>query len=227
MLGILGGLFGGFVFTWVYPQLSPLLGINYVNLSAYHQIGDQKIYLAVALLISLALIALAFYLDKRNPLNKRWILAGVSLAILNVALSLKFVANRPIGASTAYPFLADSLTMCKSNIYFDKIKAPGSWELYFLLGAFLSGLVISLATKKFRFQLIFSQWASYKGTTPLKRVIWALGGGFILIFGARMAGGCTSGHIISGGMQLAFSSLLFGVFTFISFLIIGKIIYKK
>jgi uncharacterized membrane protein YedE/YeeE len=226
MLGILGGLLGGLVFTWAYPHLSPLLGINYGNLSVYHQTGDQKIYLILALLVSVALIALAFYLDKRKPFNKKWILAGTGLAVLNIVLTLKFVSNRPIGASTAYPFLGDSLAMLTSNAYFDKIKIPGSWELYFLLGAFLSGLVLSLATKNFRFNLIFSRWEFYKGPKPAKRIIWAVVGGFILIFGARMAGGCTSGHIISGGMQLAFSSLLFGVTAFIALLIVGKIFYK-
>jgi uncharacterized membrane protein YedE/YeeE len=48
-----------------------------------------------------------------------------------------------------------------------------------------------------------------------------------LLFGARMAGGCTSGHIISGGMQLAVSSLVFGLFVFIAFIITGKLFYKK
>lgn len=30
-----------------------------------------------------------------------------------------------------------------------------------------------------------------------------------MLIGARMAGGCTSGHVISGGMQIAVSSLVF------------------
>jgi uncharacterized membrane protein YedE/YeeE len=34
-------------------------------------------------------------------------------------------------------------------------------------------------------------------------------GGVLLLYGARMAGGCTSGHGISGGLQLAVSSYLF------------------
>ena len=39
-------------------------------------------------------------------------------------------------------------------------------------------------------------------------------GGFLVILGARFAGGCTSGHAISGGIQLAASGYLFmlGVF---------------
>jgi uncharacterized membrane protein YedE/YeeE len=50
--------------------------------------------------------------------------------------------------------------------------------------------------------------------------------GFILIVGARMAGGCTSGHILSGGMQLSVSSLVFAVFVFAGLLFTGKYFYK-
>jgi len=80
-----------------------------------------------------------------------------------------------------------------------KIQKPGNWELIFLSGAFLA----------------------------VKRVVWSFIGGFLLITGARMAGGCTSGHILSGGMQLAASSLLFAVFVFAGLLITGKVFYKK
>ena len=48
----------------------------------------------------------------------------------------------------------------------------------------------------------------------------------ISIIGARMAGGCTSGHILSGGMQLAVSSLVFAAFVFSGLLLTGKYFYK-
>jgi uncharacterized membrane protein YedE/YeeE len=42
-----------------------------------------------------------------------------------------------------------------------------------------------------------------------------------------MAGGCTSGHILSGGMQFALSSFVFAIFVFAGLLITGKIFYEK
>ena len=47
-----------------------------------------------------------------------------------------------------------------------------------------------------------------------------------MLFGARMAGGCTSGHGISGGLQLALSSwtFFFAMFasgTFMAFTLFG------
>jgi uncharacterized membrane protein YedE/YeeE len=99
--------------------------------------------------------------------------------------------------------------------------------LIFLIGAFIAGLINSLLKKEFRLKLIHSNWKRYKGSSPLKRIIWAFAGGLILIIGARLAGGCTSGHVLSGGMQLAASSLVFTVFVFAGLLITGKFFYKK
>ncbi|MEG1977728.1 MAG: YeeE/YedE thiosulfate transporter family protein, partial [Cetobacterium sp.] len=39
-------------------------------------------------------------------------------------------------------------------------------------------------------------------------------GGVILLYGARMAGGCTSGHMMSGVMQLSLSSIIFTIVLF-------------
>jgi hypothetical protein len=97
----------------------------------------------------------------------------------------------------------------------------------FLGGSFLAGLIISLIKKDFKIRLIHSNWLKYKGNSAGKRIFWAMFGGFILIFGARMAGGCTSGHVISGGMQLAVSSMVFAIFVFAGLLITGRLFYKK
>ncbi|HID40043.1 MAG TPA: hypothetical protein EYP36_11085 [Calditrichaeota bacterium] len=118
------------------------------------------------------------------------------------------------------------ITNFTNNDYFNKIEGPGKWEMIFLFGAFISGLGISLIKKDFKIILLHDNWLKYKGSSSLKRIIWSFIGGFILIIGARMAGGCTSGHILSGGMQLAFSSLTFAVFVFIGLLLTGKVFYQ-
>jgi uncharacterized membrane protein YedE/YeeE len=38
--------------------------------------------------------------------------------------------------------------------------------------------------------------------------------GGVMMFGARLAGGCTSGHGVSGNLQLAVSSIVFSVVFF-------------
>ena len=130
-----------------------------------------------------------------------------------------------MGASTAFSYVAMSLTGMGADAYWQKIAKPGEWELWFLVGAFLAGLFFSLSQRTFRITSVPDLWARYYGFNPVKRFVWAFIGGFLLLFGARMAGGCTSGHVISGGMQLAISSLLFAVVVFAAFLITGRYFY--
>jgi uncharacterized membrane protein YedE/YeeE len=49
----------------------------------------------------------------------------------------------------------------------------------------------------------------------------------ILIVGARMAGGCTSGHGISGGLQLAVSSWVFFLSMFASGVLAAMLLYRR
>jgi uncharacterized membrane protein YedE/YeeE len=176
----------------------------------------------------LALVGVAFLLNKlENKKNYNWLFAGIGLAVLNCIVFLTAVFDRQIGASTTYPYVGDLLTELTENDYFASTVKPGQWELIFLAGSVLSGLVISLIRKDFKIQLIHTGWAQTEGHSPVKRIVWAFIGGFIMLIGARMAGGCTSGHVISGGMQIAASSLLFGAFVFAGLLITGKLFYKK
>ena len=51
-------------------------------------------------------------------------------------------------------------------------------------------------------------------------------GGVLIIFGARLAGGCTSGHIISGITQLAISSILFAAAVFGSGMLTARLLKR-
>jgi hypothetical protein len=175
-----------------------------------------------------AFVWIAFRLNKiEKSRDFKWLYSGIGLAILNAVVFLSVITNRIIGASTAYPFVADLITGTTHNSCFSKIQEPGKWELVFLTGAFISGIVISVFRKEFKITIIHSNWKKYKGNSVAKRLIWSFIGGLILIFGARMAGGCTSGHILSGGMQLSHSRLVFAVFVFAGLLITGKYFYKS
>ncbi len=228
LIGIIGGLFGGLVFTLFQPSIASILGPNFGSISLHSLIGTSFIFYLLSFIIGGIFIAISFWLHKMDKIKDfKWLYAGIALAILNAIIFLAATTNRPIGASTAFPYIADLLTGLTQNNYFTKIENPGNWELIFLAGAFLAGLIISLVKKEFKIILIHSNWKKFKGSSPIKRIIWSFTGGFILIMGARMAGGCTSGHILSGDMQLAISSLLFAVFTFTGLLITGNLFYKK
>jgi len=158
---------------------------------------------------------------------KKTFLVGSVIGLLNVMVTNIYIADRPIGASTSYPYLAGVIFDFENTTYFQEISKAGSWELFFLVGAFMGALVGAIIFKRFRIQIVPTMWAELKGPSKMKRLFWAFIGGFILIMGARLADGCTSGHILSGGMELAVSSLVFAFFVLISLLITAKFFYRS
>lgn len=227
--GLIGALLGGLVYTFVLPAINGFLGPDLGTFSLFSYTGsNQLLFYCLVFLFGTLFIAIAFIVHKIEKVADRtWIFAGVTLAVLNCIVFLKIGMDRQIGASTAFPYLANLLTGNTENEYYTNSIKSGSWEVIFLGGTFLAGLVMSLIRKDFKIRLIHNNWERYKGNSAGSRIFWAAFGGFILIFGARMAGGCTSGHVISGGMQLAVSSMVFAVFVFAGLLITGRLFYKK
>jgi len=161
--------------------------------------------------------------ERRKPLS--WLWAGILIAILNTIVFNAYVSERPIGASTAYPYLAGLLAGLREAVYMKEIAKSGSWEVYFLLGALVGSFLTAFIWGDFKIRLIPERWKEVKGDSVGLRIFWAFIGGFLLLLGARLAGGCTSGHVLSGGMQLGVSSLVFGAVAIMFFLITGKLFY--
>jgi uncharacterized membrane protein YedE/YeeE len=65
------------------------------------------------------------------------------------------------------------------------------------------------------------------GGSRLLRYAAAFGGGALMMFGARMAKGCTSGHGISGTMQFAASSWLFNPIIFASGAAVARALFGR
>jgi uncharacterized membrane protein YedE/YeeE len=70
-------------------------------------------------------------------------------------------------------------------------------------------------------------WKKYKNNSIASRLAWSFVSGFFLIIGARMAGGCTSGHFLSGMSQTAISSMIFGGVVLVSLIVTGKLFYTS
>lgn len=228
LFGILGGLLGGLFYTVLLPYISGILGPDLGTISLNSSISNNYIFWGIAIILSVLFISLSFWMHKIEKVkDNKWLWAGIGIAILNTLVFSQFGSNRPIGASTSFPYVIDKITGLTQNDYYLVIAPHGKWELIFLSGAFLAGLSGSLIKKTFRFKMVYERWAKYKGSNNVKRALWAFVAGFLLLFGARMAGGCTSGHVISGGMQLAISSYVFAIVVFASLLITGKLFYRK
>lgn len=70
-------------------------------------------------------------------------------------------------------------------------------------------------------------WKANFGDTPAKRYLVAFLGGFIVLYGARLAGGCTSGHMMSGMMQTALSGYIFAAGAFAAAIPTAMFMYKR
>jgi len=165
-------------------------------------------------------------------MNRRlsWFAGGVLMAGLLLFTFSIYGANRPIGASTYVPYFAGILFgMDPSEYsYLQEVEKAGSWEGVMLLGALVGGFITSVfITKSFRFTVMPTAWKSYKNNSVISRLVWSFVSGFLLIIGARLAGGCTSGHFLSGMSQTAFSSMIFGAVVLVSLLVTGKIFYSS
>lgn len=159
-----------------------------------------------------------------------WWVGGILMALLLLFTFSIFGADRPIGASTYVPYFAGILFDLdpQKYPYLQEIHNPGSWEGVMLLGALTGAFLTSVfLTKTFRISLIPTAWKKYKNSSVVSRLVWSFISGFIMIIGARMAGGCTSGHFLSGMTQLAVSSMIFGAVVMTALLVTGYFFYKK
>ena len=65
------------------------------------------------------------------------------------------------------------------------------------------------------------------GDQKWKRYLASLGAGFVVLYGARLAGGCTSGHMMSGMMQTAVSGYIFAAGAFLAGIPAALYLFRK
>lgn len=81
------------------------------------------------------------------------------------------------------------------------------WKILFMIGMFFGAMISAKISNNWSKNNTI--WERKFGPSKTKRYLVAFIGGTLLIFGARLAGGCTSGHAISGGAQLSLVSWIF------------------
>lgn len=69
-------------------------------------------------------------------------------------------------------------------------------------------------------------WRDRFGNSAWKRYAFAFLAGFLALFGARLAGGCTSGHMMSGMMQTSLSGYLFAAGAFATGIPLALILFN-
>jgi len=167
-----------------------------------------------------------------------WKAAGISLGLL---LILATALVKPLGVSTQFVVSDAAIAhqvapeFAEDNAYLAKYGEKTDWGIGYgwmlVLGMLVGGAVTNALLGNKRAEVdkgsMPRMWKQNFGASRAKRYFAAFGGGVLLLFGARLAGGCTSGHMISGISQLALSSFIFGIATFGAAILMAKFLYRK
>ena len=151
------------------------------------------------------------------------LLAVVSLALTGkyFGASTTFVVSVNMIESAAVPEHAQGLA------YFAKYAPAPDWQMLFVAGIFAGALLSALTSGSFALEKAPTMWVDRFGPSLAKRGAVAFVGGVAAIMGARMAGGCPSGHGLSGLSQLAVSGFVALPCFFLGGLLMARILYGR
>lgn len=172
-------------------------------------------------------------------MNAKWrpylagALAGV-LAVLSVVVSTKLIGSpKYLGASTTFVRAAGLVEQSVASAhvaesdYFTKTKVKVDWQMMVVLGILLGAFAASRIDGSFKAEAVPPVWSDRFGSKIGVRAIGAFLGGAVSMFGARMAGGCPSGHGLSGLMQLSISGFIAMAGFFGAGVIVANLMYRK
>ncbi|WP_199118798.1 YeeE/YedE family protein [Pedobacter sp. ASV28] len=154
-----------------------------------------------------------------------WYVAGPLIGLTVPALLI--LGNKSFGISSSLRHICAACI--PSNIPFFKYDWKREiWNLFFVFGIFLGGAIAinflanpnpMVINPKLVAELAKYGMTNYHNLVPedimnwsslftLKGILIMVGGGFLVGFGTRYAGGCTSGHAIMGLSTLQWPSLV-------------------
>lgn len=161
------------------------------------------------------------------------------LLVKPIGVSTQFVILDGIAADAVSPslvtqtddgFTSTSAYLAKSGGKYAKAVAnPLNYGFVFVLAMALGGFLstrlrggLDAAERS-----IPALWRANFGDSVAKRYAVSFLAGFIVLFGARLAGGCTSGHMMSGMMQTSLSGYIFTLGAFAAAVPISLMLFKK
>jgi len=154
-----------------------------------------------------------------------WYVGGALIGL--IVPTLLIIGNKSFGISSSLRHICAATV--PANIKFFKYDwKKEQWNLFFIAGIFLGGLIASTllanpepiqiaeSTKTALANYGITDFQSLIPTDifnvaklgELRSLVLMIGGGFLVGFGTRYAGGCTSGHAIMGLSTLQLPSLV-------------------
>jgi uncharacterized membrane protein YedE/YeeE len=155
---------------------------------------------------------------------------GVSTQFVILDGILWDAANPAVVSETADGYTSTNAYLAKSGGKYAKAVAnPWNYSFLFVLAMMLGAGVSSYLRKGVTGgeRTMPALWRANFGDSAAKRYAVAFLGGFIVLYGARLAGGCTSGHMMSGMMQTAISGYVFALGAFAAAIPTAMLMYKS
>ncbi len=143
-----------------------------------------------------------------------------------------YFSDRAIGASSFFATLAGALGKLvarrhtESLEYYSKNPPRLDWGAVFVTCTSLGGFVAAWTGGEFRNEWLHPMWVARFGDSIWLRAAVAGGGGILMAFGARLAGGCTSGHGISGALQLSVGSWIALISFFAGGVVTARLLFR-
>lgn len=176
--------------------------------------------------------AAAREIPRTAPIDWSPYLVGAGIGVLSWVAFAAF--GDPIGVTTAYSRIASwfatpliGADAVAQNSYWKSMPLKWDYGIWFLVGIPLGAFLSAWLSGTWRLELVPEVWQERFGPSVFKRFVAAFLGGIVIMYGARLAGGCTSGHGISGGLQLALSSWLFLAVMFATGLAVSALMFRK
>ncbi len=138
-----------------------------------------------------------------------------------------------LGTSTAYVRVAGLVEKALSSgaaklNYYHKYPPRIDWKVTLVfLGVPLGALWAAHRNREFQLRWVPKRWEESFGPGRIGRLLAAFLGGFLIIYGARLAGGCPSGHGLSGMSQLSLSAFVTVAGFFLGGIPLAMILYRR
>jgi hypothetical protein len=110
--------------------------------------------------------------------------------------------------------------------YFNWYAPKIDWQVMMVAGILIGAFISSITDGSFKIKSVPDMWAARFGHSPVKRGAFAFLGGVIVMFGARLAGGCPSGYGLGAMVQLALSGLIVVLCFFAGGIFFTTLIYR-
>ncbi|MGE0752894.1 MAG: YeeE/YedE thiosulfate transporter family protein [Variibacter sp.] len=159
--------------------------------------------------------------------------AGVVIGLLQIPAFL--LIETALGASSSYVTIGGLIASwfdvdaLKIDYIARHVATTGkNWWQVALVGGVAIGAFLSMKLSGARRQPISPIWGRVLGTSsPPARYALALVAGFLMLFGARIADGCTSGHGLSGVAQLSVGSTVAVVAMFAGGIVTAMLMMRR